>query len=189
MATQQWLVEPEKKRGGWLGGFLFYGMCVSVAVAVITMTGLTVGERMGYQLPHVALPPAATAQPASAPRTSQDAPPAPRVQSAPIAAPAPPLPTAQVVQPTPVTIVQPAAAPLRFAPGSEITPVPALVMPTPLSEGKDYTIVDDQCVTATRVGTDKVYKFCAQHPLSQGELKSMADLLRTGRIAGEEVRP
>ena len=103
-----------------------------------------------------------------------------------------PLPTAQVVVaavPDNVVVVPQANKPLRYATGSDMRPtaLPTMVIPTPLTEGKDWTLsADGLCVLAPRGG--KTYQACQSRPYSADEAKSIGDYLHTGLVPGVEVK-
>lgn len=130
---------------------------------------------------------AAPAKPAARVATSGSA--APRtieVTATPaVAAAAEPQPAAAPV----VQVVPNLSQPIIYAQGSDVrpTPLPPLVIPTPLTAGVDYAANSDgTCVTAPRAG--KTYRFCQIRPMNPGEIASVGDYLRTGMIAGEEVK-
>ena len=87
-------------------------------------------------------------------------------------------------------MVVPAAAPLRFAPGSgaaaaEIAPTVATTAPMVAGKDFDYN-ADGTCVELMRGG--QRWRYCQIRPMTVGEMSSMADLLRTGRVVGEVVK-
>lgn len=115
-----------------------------------------------------------------------------QAQDAPVAAPAvvQPLPTAAIMMPTAVPVAQVRVIPLAnvpivYAPGSDMRPtaLPTLVYPTPLTEGKDWTLsADGLCVRAPRNG--KVYEACQTWKYTQAEaagLVIIAHRLGAGR--------
>ena len=181
-----------------------------VAVA-LTLLGLRVVDRLGVPVPAqvgqllgtsvpaarpkvVVLPNGNQASaPTTAPTSAPTAEPqviyvtaTPEPQSTATPEPVGSLPTAIINAPTPITVVVPdTTKPLRFAEGSDArTPVPTFA-PTPTA----YPIADNvrfpadaRCVEARR--DDGWYRYCDSREMAYGARLSVADLVRTGRVAG-----
>ena len=115
------------------------------------------------------------------------------VASAP-AAPAGALPTAIVRVPTAIPVEQvrvvPQSMPVLAQSGPIVpTAIPTMAYPTPLPPAVlgGYTLsADGTCITVTRDG--KQYQDCEGHQFTLGEARSVADLMRTGRIPGVPVQ-
>lgn len=113
-----------------------------------------------------------------------------RQVNAPPAAPA--LPTTEIAVPAPVAVVRPdLTKPLNLAPGSIVptaASAPTVVTTAPMVEGRDYSVsADGRCVLVTNNRGRRV-QFCQDAEWTPGAQSSVADYLRTGMIAGEEVK-
>lgn len=181
-----------------------------VASAIQTGAGraLATAQPLGKLPP--AVPPAGAAQPAAPAAgvdTSIAAYNATQVASVPIAAapvaPAaavPPVvnnpatwPTAVIMQPTiapvaQVIVVPDPAKPYHADPPAAAQAAPTMAIPTPLPPAvlDGYTLSGDgKCITVARDG--KNYQDCEPTPFTLGAARSVADLMRTGRISGVQV--
>lgn len=198
-ATQQEATPPPRRTSwGWLL------VEVASAIVILVVCWLVLGPSIMASLtPAPSVAPAAptmrpVAPPAQPAPAAEQAPAAPvaEAQPAPVAveAPAPvvALPTAAVVIAAPAEVVTvPDAAPLRYAPGSgpapTAAPAPTVATTAFMQIGKDYEAnADGTCVRTRRDGA--LVEFCQQRPMNIGEMSSVADFLRTGRIPGEKVK-
>lgn len=192
---------PQRKKGG------SHDWIANIILIALTVEAIVIGVRLGYvptptsfwSVAAETAQPTTHAQAPQQPAYSAPAPivvqqqPAPAVEAPPVAPPAPAVevvPTAAVyVAPTPVVEVVPQAMPV-VAPGSDVrpTPLPAIVLPTPLTAGSDYWVSEDgKCVRAPRGG--KTYEVCQDWKYKPNEIASVGDYIHTGLLPGTEVRP
>lgn len=183
---------------------------IFVAAVVLTLLGLRVVDRLDVPVPAQVGQLLGTSAPvarpkvvvlpngnqASAPTAAPTSPPEPTATPAIIYVtatlgpqptdPAGSLPAAIINVPTPITVVVPdTTKPLRYAEGSDArSPVPTFA-PTPTA----YPIADNvrlpadaHCVEAKRDGG--WYRYCDSREMAYGARLSVADLVRTGRVAG-----